>query len=104
MLTADLDVPTQYLETRTRHASVDEAVVVDGVVIDERHASDEEDDEVARDQDSTSQQQVEGDHGQAEHFHERRQQPITRQHADLKKSAEACGCKGWGGLCRHDHA
>lgn len=97
MLIADLDIPAQYLDTRTVHASVDEAPDVDEAV-DERHASEE--DKVARDHNPTSQQQVEG----AEHRHQRRRQTTSRQQKELKKSPDVCGCKGWGGLCRCHHA
>lgn len=101
MFIADLDVPAQYLETQTVHASVDEAPDVDEAV-DERHASDE--DKVARDENQTSQRQVEGDQVQAEHRHQRRRQPVPHQQAEPKKSPDVCGCKGWGGLCRCNHA
>lgn len=102
MLAADLDVPAQYLETQTVHASVDEAPDVDEAVVDERHASDE--DEIARDEKQTSQQQVDQALDQAEHRHQRRRQPIPCQQAELKKSPDMCGCKNWGGLCRCNHA
>lgn len=87
----------QYIDTQTSHTPpLDEAVV------DERHASDE--DEVARDEKQTSQQQVEGDQVQAEHLHRRRRQPISDQQTELNKSPEVCGCKDWGGLCDCNHA
>lgn len=95
VLTADLDVPAQYLDTQTSHTPpLDEAVDAGEAVIDERHASDE--DKVARDVNQTSQQQVasDQDRGQAEHRQQRRRQPIPRQQTEPKKSPEVCGCKG----------
>jgi hypothetical protein len=102
VLAADLDVPVQYLETQTVYASVDEAPDVDEAVVDERHASDE--DEVARDEKQTSQQQVDQALDQAEHRQQRRHQPVPRQQTELEKGPQMCGCKGWGGLCRCHHA
>jgi hypothetical protein len=94
MLIADLDVPAQYLDTQTVHASVDEAADV----------SDE--DEAARDEKQTSQRQVASDQalGQAEHRHQRRHQTTPRQQTEPEKSPDVCGCKGWGGFCRCNHA